>query len=114
MVITKPDIPLAEAIFLYNAGWKGEEPAFAVRRLGHPYYDRYRFSVGACFSEWQQMARDSPPINLLAKAMIDIWHAAAFYAVPIDMIHEAMLVVPEYRGMLADDCLPKAYQHERY
>lgn len=114
MVQTKPDIPLAEALFLYNDGWKGEQPAFVVRRHGHRDYDRFRFSVGACFADWQEIARNKPPVNLLAKAMAEIWHAAAFYDVPVQMIHEEMLVVPEYRNMLADDCLPAQYQHERY
>lgn len=106
------DIPLANALLLWNAGWKGEQPAFAVRPLGHRDYDRYDFQVGACFREWQEKAR-TDPTGLKLQAMIDIWHITAFYSVPAKMVHEAMLVVPEYRDMLADDCLPREFQHER-
>lgn len=114
MAQTKVDIPLANAVFLYNAGWKGQTPAFAVLPRGHRSAERYSYSVGAVFAEWNEIAQTKPPINLLAKALIDIWHAAAFYDVPVGLIHDAMLVVPEYRNMLAEDCLPEEYQHERY
>ncbi|NVD43473.1 hypothetical protein [Qipengyuania atrilutea] len=109
------DIPLAKAVFLYKAGFDGEEPKFTVRPLGHDdYYSRdYTYSVGACFRRWQETAEGGNNGELLARMFIDIWHAAAFYEVPIQMIHEAMLVVPEYRNMLADDCLPREWQFER-
>ncbi len=45
--------------------------------------------------------------------MVEAWHIAAFYKVPAEMIAEGLLVIPEYRIMLADDCLPKQYQVER-
>lgn len=106
------DIPLSQALLLWDAGLNGETPAFAVRPLGHPDYDHFRYKVGACFTEWRDMA-GSNPLGLKLKAMIELWHIAAFYAVPITMIHEAMLAVPEYRQTLADDCLPKKYRHER-
>jgi hypothetical protein len=106
------DIPLANALLLWNAGWKGKTPAFIVRPLGHQDYDHYDFQVGACFREWQEKAA-TDPAGLRLQAMIDIWHIAAFYEVPVSMIAEGMLVVPEYRDMLADDCLPKRFQHER-
>lgn len=108
----KMDIPLANALLLWNAGWKDKEPAFIVRPLGHRDYDRYQFQVGACFRKWQETAETNPE-GLRLQAMIDIWHITAFYDVPVKMVHEGMLVVPEYRDMLADDCLPKKFQDER-
>jgi hypothetical protein len=45
--------------------------------------------------------------------MIDAWDIAAFDGVPIDAVHKALLVIPEYRSMLADDCLPREFRHER-
>lgn len=108
------DIPLARALLLWNPGMNGTEPAFAVRALGSPDYwsDKFRMSGGACYRSWQELAADDPD-KLLTQAMIELWHIAAFYAVPIGMIHDAMLAVPEYRNTLADDCLPKQFRHER-
>lgn len=106
------DVPLANALLLWNSGWDGETPAFVVRPLGHDDYYRYQSQVGACFTAWREMAEQPHPV-LLAKAMVELWHIAAFYKVPIEMIHEAMLVVPEYRNMLADDCLPNQFRLER-
>lgn len=40
--------------------------------------------------------------------MVELWHIATFYKVPVEMIHKEMLVVPEYRNILADDCVPKS------
>lgn len=108
------DIPLARALLLWMPGLNGDEPAFAVRALGSDEYwsKRFRMSGGACYRSWQELAAEDPH-KLLAQAMIELWHIAAFYAVPIQMIHEAMLVVPEYRNMLADDCLPARFRQER-
>jgi hypothetical protein len=106
------DIPLAKALLLWNSALNGGTPAFAVRPLGHPDYDRYQFSNGACFTAWRETAAKPEPA-LLARALVELWHVAAFYGVPVEMIHKEMLAVPEYRDMLADDCLPKQFQHER-
>lgn len=108
--VMEMDIPLARALLLWNPGWKDSTPAFAVRPLGHQDYDRFSFKVGACFRDWQQ---ETDPDKLKLRLMIEAWHAEAFYAVPVSMIAEALLVIPEYRDMLADDCLPKQFQHER-
>lgn len=106
------DIPLANALLLWNAGWKGETPAFAVRPLGHRDYDRFDFQNGACFATWQDMAERDPK-GLRLKAMVEIWHVTAFYDVPAKMVHEALLCIPEYRDMLAEDCLPERYRPHR-
>ncbi|MFC0304410.1 hypothetical protein ACFSTI_29375 [Rhizorhabdus histidinilytica] len=45
--------------------------------------------------------------------MIEAWHVTAFHDIPSEKVHEALLVIPEYRSMLADDCLPDQYRHER-
>jgi len=105
------DIPLANAILLWDGSATGA-PRFAVRPLGHRDYDKFSMSGGACFASWKALAK-SDPSKLLTQAMIELWHIAAFYGVPIAMIHEAMLVVPEYRGTLASDVLPDQYRHER-
>jgi hypothetical protein len=103
------DIPIARALLLWNSGLNGGAPAFAVRPLGHDDYYRYDGQVGACFPSWRE--RDTAGQKL--QLMIEIWHIVAFYEVPVPMVHEGLLSIPEYRDMLASDCLPKRFQHER-
>ena len=104
------DIPLLNAMLCWNPGFKGAEPAFRV--VPHPARGAARdlsHSVGACFSNWREMDEAQRKLQL----MIDAWHIVAFYEVPVEMVREGLLVIPEYRDMLAGDCLPKAFQHER-
>lgn len=92
------NIPLADALFLWDSG---SEPRFAVRERGHPDYCDYEYKVGAAWAGWSALSAD----ERLTQTLVDIWHVAAFYRVPINLIHEAMLVVPEYRDILANDVL---------
>jgi len=105
------DVPLSHAMLCWNAGFDGAPPSFRV--FHHPDTSgatrAYQFSVGACFSNWKEMDDTERRLQL----MIDAWHAAAFYEVPVSVIREGLLVIPEYRDMLASDCLPKQFQHER-
>lgn len=111
------DIPLMEAMLCYNTigtrdpdeGWVKviKHPA---RLNGHIWEDEpYLMTVGACFSYWRK--RDD--IGRKLQLMIEVWHAVAFYGVPPDELHNALLVIPEYRTMLADDCLPSQFHYER-
>lgn len=105
------DIPLSNAMLCWNNGFHGATPSVAVVRwpdkIGAS--DAYQLSVGACFTDFRSKDERGQKLQI----MIDAWHVAAFYDVPVAMVHEAMLVVPEYRDMLADDCLPSQYRHER-
>ena len=103
------DVPLSKALLLYNSNFDRQKPAFAVRPLGHPDYYRYQFQVGACFADWPK----DNPLGLKLRLLTDVWNAVAFYGVPVAMAHEALLVIPEYRKMLEDDCLPEHFRHER-
>lgn len=103
------DIPLKEAVLLWNDGFQGATPAFVVRPLGHDDYYSYGSQVGACFASW----RDMDPIGRKLQLMIEAWHIVAFYGVPMEMVRDGLLVIPEYRDMLASDCLPKPFQSER-
>lgn len=104
------DVALENALLLWDSGLNGGNPAFAVRPLGHPDYDQYDFQNGACFRTWREMTCQGRRL----KFMVELWHIVAFYAVPIDLMRPALLVIPEYRDMLADDCLPKQFQAERF
>lgn len=105
------DIPIANAMLCWTGGRHGNTPACKV--VAHPdemgFSDPYQNSAGACFASWSE--KDTSGQRL--KLMVDAWHAVTFDAVPAQMMHEAMLVIPEYRSMLADDCLPSQYRHER-
>lgn len=102
-------VPIAEALLLWDSGFHGRTPKFAVRPLGHPDYDRYQYKVGACFTSWREKDARGQKLQL----MIDAWHIVAFYDVPVEMVRDGLLVIPEYRDMLADDCLPREFRHER-
>lgn len=104
------DVPIGKALLLWDSPSMGDEPRFAIRPLGHPDYDRYQFKVGACFSEWQ---RETNADKLKLRLMVEVWHIAAFYGVPVELMVEELLRIPEYRDTLADDVLPQRYQHER-
>jgi len=105
------DIPLSDAMLCWNSGLRGGQPGFAV--IHHPdrrgLSDEYDSSVGACFADWRKMSDRDQRLKL----MIEAWHIAAFYEVPIKMVSDGLMVIPEYRDMLAYDCLPKQFRHER-
>lgn len=105
-----PDIALKDALLLWDSGLNDEAPRFAIRPIGHPDYDSYAFKVGACFTDWRQ---ESDLDRLKLRFLIEIWHIVAFHDVPASLMRDALLVVPEYRDMLADDCLPKQFRFER-
>jgi hypothetical protein len=104
------DIPIAEALVLWNSALNGGVPAFAVRPLGHDDYYEFDFQVGACFAAWREMDTHGQKFKLL----IDVWHVVGFYCVPIVLVLPELLRIPEYRDMLADDCLPKQFRSERF
>lgn len=103
------DVPIARAMLLWNSGFNSGTPACVVRPLGHDDYYRYGGQVGACFNHWRELDTRGQKLHL----MIDAWHVTAFYDVPVKLVHEALLVIPEYRSMLADDCLPRQFASER-
>lgn len=100
------DIPLSEAMLCWSRGG-------AVRVVEHPdergLSDDFDSSAGACYAYWRGQSPDRMRLQLL----IDAWHVSAFYDVPVAEVHKALLVIPEYRSMLADDCLPREFRHER-
>lgn len=102
------DIPLRQALLLWNR--TGRAPHFAVRPLGHPDYDKFDHKVGACFRSWQEQEDET---KLRLQLLVEVWHAAAFYGIPVEAIKAELLCIPEYRDMLADDCLPREFWHER-
>ncbi len=105
------DIPLATAMLCWTSGFHGATPACQVvlwpDEVGAS--DAFQSSVGACFSDFRNKDARGQKLQL----MIDAWHVTAFYDVPIAVVQQALLVIPEYRSMLADDCLPRQFARER-
>jgi len=71
--------------------------------------DDYGGTSGACFTKWRKQTDQWRRLQML----VDAWHAVAFYAIPAMAMHEALMVVPEYRHMLASDCVPQWVRDER-
>lgn len=100
------DVPLENAMLVWTRGEK-------VGVVPHPHTKHlsadFTSSVGACFASWDNLDDTGRRLQL----MLDAWHTSAFYDIPSEDVHEALLCIPEYRAMLADDCLPERYHHER-
>lgn len=100
------DISMAEAMLVWTRGKRvGIVPHPDTRGIS----DGFQSSVGACFADWRTMG----PHNQIHQLMIEAWHVAAFYDIPANAVHQALLAIPEYRNTLAQDCLPKEFWHER-
>lgn len=101
------DIGIENAMLCWDSG---TGRALVVR---HPdrsgLSDEYGTTVGACFRYWSDLDERGRKLQLL----IEAWHGVAFGGIPAQSMHKALLVVPEYRSMLADDCLPPAFRGER-
>jgi hypothetical protein len=104
------EVALRDAMLCWNSGLNGGTPAFSV--VPHPdergASDRFDYSVGACFTRWRNLDERGQKLQL----MVDTWHIVAFYGVPVALVREGLLVIPEYREMLASDCLPIRFQNE--
>jgi len=100
------DVPLSEAMIVLTRGKR-------VGVVPHPdrigLSDQFSSSVGACFAYWREMSEIERKLQL----MIEVHQIAACYDIPAEAVHQALLCIPEYRNMLARDCLPSEYQHER-
>lgn len=113
------DIPLREAQIIWD--YHGNEPdAPLVQVMGHP-DDRgrdrwgrrdnadYRSSWGACMTEFVDASEDERLLMLFKQFH---WMVMS-KEVPPKAVHEAFLVIPEYRAALTMDFLPDEYRRER-
>lgn len=97
------DVPLKRAMLLWNP--KSDEPTEDGRMevVEHPEKDsRTRTltrSIGACCAEWAQLNT----MERLVKLYIETWHIACRDGVEPKTIHEALMVIPEYRDTLSGD-----------
>lgn len=93
------DIPIGQALLLWNSPACGKPPAFVVRPLGHPDYDVYDCQSGACFESWQRSDADAQFRYL----MVVVWRCCLTYKVPIELMHPELLAIPEYREYFEGD-----------
>jgi hypothetical protein len=69
----------------------------------------YQSGVGACFADWGKLDDRGQKLKL----MIEAWQIIAFYKVPVVIVRDGLMVIPEYRDMLARDYLRRQFQNER-
>jgi hypothetical protein len=58
-----------------------------------------RSTNGACFPEWVAMSNQ----ERLLKLFFQVWHIAYRDRVPLETIHAALMVIPEYRATLSGE-----------
>jgi hypothetical protein len=102
-------IPLECAVLL-SGSFDGADPVVKSWPLNHFVGDNFASSTLAVFRAFRDASDDTRRLRL----MVELWHSAAFRGESIAKLHEAALRIPEYRDLLADDCLPARYAHERY
>ena len=95
----RPDVPLAHAMLC----WEPETSSAGIIR--HPdecgVSDMYLMSTGACYRQWQSYSETERMLNLLVEAL----HAIGRDDVSSGAVINALMSVPEFRELCADDML---------
>lgn len=95
----RPDVPLAHAMLC----WEPETSSAGIIR--HPdergVSDMYLMSAGACCRQWQSYSDTERMLNLLVEAL----HAIGRDDVSSGAVINALMSVPEFRELCADDML---------
>lgn len=61
--------------------------------------DEYQFTTGACWSKWDLITED----ERLLRLMIEAWQAVVRDGITVEIMHEALLAIPEFREAIAGD-----------
>lgn len=92
-------IPIEKAMILWNSKSEGG----GIKVVEHPETNReFRHlhkSGGACYSYWRKMTTE----QLKNRLMVEAWDIAVRDGLDPREIHDALMVVPEYREMLSGD-----------
>ena len=95
----RPDVPLAHAMLC----WEPETSSAGIIR--HPderdVSDMYLMTAGACYRQWQHFNDTERMLNLLVEAL----HAIGRDDVGSAAVINALMSVPEFRELCADDML---------
>lgn len=93
------EIPIEKAMILWNPKNEGG----GIKVIRNPERSRefrhLHCSAGACYAYWAGMTTEQRKTKLL----IEAWHIAVRDGLDPKEIHEALMVVPEYREMLSGD-----------
>ena len=99
------DVPLRKAMVAWNSVWDDHagEPCKVVVI---PWPDKDRWcnhlglanTVGACSAD-PKWSDTETMLNL----MVEVWHIACRDRVPLENIHNALMVIPEYRETLSGE-----------
>ncbi len=106
------DIPLKHAMIAWNCARSGD-PRIAV--IPHPDMDSWTdylkltCTTGACWTVWEKWTK----AQRLQKLFIEIWHIHCRDGVAPEAIHEALLVIPEYRETLSGETFFHPSAHGR-
>jgi len=91
---TQEDVPLAKAVILWNE--RGD-----IKVVKHPCECRFRDfrnSTTAAFSYWSELNKTQQLLVLMAEG----FHLARQDGVHLNKIHEAFMVIPEFREFCSD------------
>lgn len=102
------DVPLEKAMLV----WINRQPGAGAMVVAHPDRDDaggdFIRSAGACTSDWRDMTEGERLGNLLAWA----WQAVVRDKVDLIAMHNALVVIPEFRAAMTPDMLPEHYCDE--
>jgi hypothetical protein len=99
------DIPLAKAMLTWNSVHHlGPTHPLGVAVVPHPepYACRkwnLQCSSMAAYAYW----KDLPTDQQLLRLYIEVWHIVCRDLVPAELVHDALLVIPEYRETLSGE-----------
>lgn len=86
------DIPISKAVLAFNLDDEGLPIDVSVLRLFDRRDGDYMLTFGACASDWQN--RQDGHLELLYELL---WHLITEFSFSGDQLHNALIVIPEYR-----------------
>lgn len=98
------DVALRDAVILYfptsRGKYLGVDCIVRLQRDPIAIGNYFSCDIGANNVEWRE---EKDIIKLKLKLLMEIWHICTFDGVSSSDMHQALLVIPEYREMLASD-----------
>lgn len=97
------DVPLKHAMISWNH--RGKTGDGRIEVIPHPdshgWHRRlnYMNSTGACWCDWGKWKKR----DRLLKLYIEAWHIIARDGVDPEKVHQALMVIPEYRDTLSGE-----------
>lgn len=104
MTASLPDITLEEAIVAIDVA----RSDVCVLRVPDEarVRDAYPHVFGACDPFWAECGREAQQGELL----LQIWHMVALLGMDPVRLHQALVVIPQYRELMPVEALPRPYR----